>query len=67
MYLVFNRTDGIYASNDEMTKKEAERFVRDFPKRFAHQGYYLTSSRVRIDPREVVLTLEPVGPDEPAV
>lgn len=68
-FLVFNATDGIYASPDEMTKAEAEKFVREFPRRFDRQGYYLTSSRVRIDPADVKLEIVPLdesaGADTP--
>ena len=60
-FLVFNATDGFYASPDEFkTKEEAEQFVKDFPKRFIQQGYYLTSNRERIEPECVLLKIEEV-------
>jgi len=33
-YLVFNETDGVFASHDKMTLAEAQRFVQDFPSRY---------------------------------
>lgn len=56
-YVVFNRTDGIFADPRIMTLDEARAFVRDFPMRFAHQGYYLTAKRERIRPEAVVLEI----------
>lgn len=53
--LVWNATDGIYASPEYMTDADADKFINEFPKRFAHQGYYLTSKWERIDPSQVVL------------
>ena len=43
-YLVFNRTDGVFADPGLMTLREAEEFIRQFPARFRRQGYYLTAS-----------------------
>jgi hypothetical protein len=47
-YLVFNATDGIYASPDAMTKAEADEFVANFKERFRQQGYYKTAMGQRI-------------------
>ena len=59
-FMVFNGTDGFFASPDQMTKEEAEKFVREFPLRFAQQGYYLTSKWERINPHFVELEIRPV-------
>lgn len=56
-YLVFNATDGIPASPELMTWKEAEAFCREFPERFRAQGHCFTSRRNRIPPEEVVLLI----------
>ena len=58
-HLVFNITDGFFASPDEMTKEEAERFVKEFPERFKFQGYYRDSRGQRIPPEEVILKIIP--------
>jgi hypothetical protein len=47
-FLVYNLTDGVAASPGLMTLAEARSFVRDFPRRFDRQGYYLTAARQRI-------------------
>ena len=57
-YRVFNRTDGILASPNPMTLQEAEAFIRDFPKRYKQQGYYLTASGERIPAEAVELEVE---------
>jgi hypothetical protein len=59
-FLVFNKTDGIYASPNEFTKEEAEQFIKNFPKRFEFQGYYLTSNQERINPNLVELEIQEV-------
>jgi len=61
-FLVFNHTDGIWASPFPMTRDESEAFVKDFPKRYEQQGYYLTASGKRIRPEDV--DLEVVRCDE---
>jgi hypothetical protein len=54
-YLIFNETDGIYASPEEFTNEEADEFIKNFPERFERQGYYKTGDGRRIDPNQVVL------------
>lgn len=40
-FMVFNYTDGIYATNLVFdTRKQAEQFIIDFRKRYEEQGYY---------------------------
>ena len=59
-YTVFNKTDGFYASPDIMTKKQADKFVKDFPFRYTKQGYYRTNKWEKIDPKDVILEIRPV-------
>lgn len=54
-YVIYNATDGILASPDTFTDEEADQFIQDFPKRYEHQGYYLTANWERISPSSVVL------------
>ena len=64
-YIVFNRTDGITASPFTFrTPYEAQQFIKDFRKRFDHQGYYLTSNMVRIHPDEVDLEIVAVEAED---
>lgn len=64
VYIVFNATDGFYASPEQYTKEEAEQFIKDFPLRFKAQGYYLTSNRERIRPEDVELEIREVETDD---
>ena len=41
-----------------MTLVEAKAFIRDFPKRYEKQGYYLTASGERIPAEAVQLEVE---------
>ena len=54
---VFNRTDGVFASPDEFQDLgAAEKFMRVYREKFRRlQGYYLTSSGLRIDPDDIEL------------
>lgn len=64
-FAVFNATDGYFASPEVFnTVEEAQEFINEFPLRYAHQGYYLTSRHEKIDPADVVLRIEPVDVDE---
>jgi hypothetical protein len=41
MFLLWNETDGVYASPEEFkTEGEAGAYAREFRRRFAAQGYY---------------------------
>lgn len=61
MFLLWNDTDGVYASPDQFTTEaEAERFAAKFRARFAAQGYYLTADGLRISPADVELIAVPV-------
>ena len=65
MYTVFNQTDGIYATPDTFrTRRNAEKFIRSFRRRFIAQGFYLTFRRERIAIDEVQLEIEGVEDDE---
>ena len=58
MYIIFNETDGVFAFDRGFkTKKEAEVMCESFRKRFDFQGYYLTSNRGRISPKDVKLKI----------
>lgn len=57
-YAVFNTTDGFFASPDQMTKEEAEKFVAEFAARYDRQGYYRTGKGEKINPKDVVLTIK---------
>lgn len=59
-YTVFNKTDGFFASPDQMTKAEAEKFVKHFSLRYTEQGYYRTNKWEKIDPNDVELEIRPV-------
>jgi len=56
-FLVYNVTDGVLAWPELMTLADARRFVKQFPERFARQGYYLTASWERISPDAVALEI----------
>jgi hypothetical protein len=60
-YIVLNVTDGITASPEEFTKAQAERFVKNFPKRFKIQGYYRNNRMEKMNPNDVVLKVIPSG------
>jgi hypothetical protein len=54
MYIVFNKTDEVYASPDTMTRAEAEAFVKGFRERFRAQGYYKScAGRIPVDSLEL--------------
>ena len=55
LYIVFNKTDGIPVTHEPVSEVQADEIIKTFPDRFKHQGYYLTSGRARIDPKDVVL------------
>jgi hypothetical protein len=59
-YVVFNNTDGFYASPEEFTLKAAKQFVIDFPKRYTAQGYYRDGRGRRIRPEDVELLIEKI-------
>jgi len=64
-YLVFNETDGVYASSEWFdTQVDAEQFIKNFPLRFKGQSYYLTSNRERISPEDVELIIQKISGDE---
>jgi hypothetical protein len=61
MFLLWNETDGVYASPDEFkTEGEAGAYAREFRRRFAAQGYDNTSDSKRISPEDIELVVEPV-------
>jgi hypothetical protein len=56
---VMNVTEGMLASPEVMTKKEADKFIKDFPGRFKNQGYYRTAKGYKLRPEDVVLECIP--------
>ena len=54
VYLIYNETDGVFASPDKMTLAEAQVFVAEFPKRYQGQG---TADCIRINPTDVKLSI----------
>ena len=66
-YKVFNYTDNIYASNQTYNSvAEANKFIKDFRKRFEVQGYYRDNRRNKISPEHIDLevideTFSPYG------
>jgi hypothetical protein len=61
---VFNETDGVPVSFEDMDIYGAFEMVKKFKDRFKHQGYYLTARRDRIDPEEVHLIISKGEPSE---
>jgi hypothetical protein len=62
-FLVFNATDGIYASPKNFTKAAGEKFIRQFRQRYAGIGYYATADGRRIAPQDILLELKPYDPE----
>ena len=56
-WVVVNMTDGIIAT-ENITKADAENFIKEFPLRFKKQGFYLTSNNEKIKPEEVKFELQ---------
>lgn len=54
---VYNSTDGVLAWPGQLPINQAREFIREFPKRYERQGYYLTATGERIQPQNVELTL----------
>lgn len=55
--VVFNATDGIFASPDSFTPEEAKQFIKDFPLRYERQGYYRNRRGEKMDPKLVKLVI----------
>lgn len=63
MFMLWNQTDGLFASPEEFeTEAKAEAFAVRFRRRFVTQGYYLTFDRRRIAPEDVELVVVPAEP-----
>ena len=54
---VYNSTDGVLAWPGPLPINQAREFIREFPKRYAGQGYYRTATGERIRPEDVELVL----------
>lgn len=61
-YVVLNLTDGIAAHPVPVTLSSAQRLVRQFPRRFLGQGFYVTAERKRIRPEDVRLVIVDAEP-----
>jgi hypothetical protein len=60
-FLVFNATDGVYASPEAFkTREEAEMFCAEFRNRFKAQGYYSDSNWNKISPDDIQLRIQEV-------
>ena len=56
-YMVFNRTDGVFAAADLLSLRAARELVRCFRHRYAAQGYYLTAWGERVPADSVELEI----------
>jgi hypothetical protein len=64
-YLIFNQTDGIYASPIEFNTKEAAiRYTEKLRDKYRSQGYYLTSDRHRIPPEAIDYSIKKIKDDK---
>lgn len=53
-YVIFNETDGVYASNIEFNNRDAAmRHAEKLRDSFRVQGYYRTSNWEKISPEEI--------------
>ena len=55
LFMVFNDTDGVPVTYEPVTEDQADEIIKNFPERFAQQGYYLTARHDRIPARYVQL------------
>lgn len=57
-YQVFNRTDGIFATDELFESVEsAKEFIKEFRNRFKAQGYYRDSRWNKIEPENIELEI----------
>ena len=54
---VYNSTDGVLAWPGPLPINLAREFIREFPKRYERQGFYLTATGERIPAESVKLVL----------
>lgn len=47
-YLIFNRTDGVYAHPEAISHAEAKRLIAELKQRYKQQGFYASVSHGRI-------------------
>lgn len=61
-YVVWNDTDNISTHWDTFkSKKEAEKFIKEFRERFKQQGYYRDNQWNKIAPKDIQLTIKKVN------
>jgi hypothetical protein len=58
MFMLWNDEDSIPASRELFkTRADARAYARSFRRRFAQQGYYLTTDWRRVAPKDIQLTI----------
>lgn len=58
-YLIFNRTDGVYAYPEAVSHAEGKRIIQNLKRRYKRQGYYASVSDGRIPISMLELELIP--------
>ena len=58
-YLIFNRTDGVYAHPEAVSYAEAKRLMAELKQRYKRQGFYASVSHGRIPISRLELELIP--------
>ena len=58
-YLIFNRTDGVYAHPELVSRAEGKRIIASLKRRYRQQGYYASVSQGRIPISMLELELIP--------
>jgi hypothetical protein len=58
-YLIFNRTDGVYAYPEAVSHAEGNRIIQKLKRRYKRQGYYASVSDGRIPVSMLELELIP--------
>ena len=58
-YLIFNRTDGVYAYPELVSQAEGKRIIVKLRQRYRQQGYYASVSQGRIPISMLELELIP--------
>lgn len=58
-YLIFNRTDGVYAHPEPVSYTEAQRLLTELKQRYQQQGFYASASHGRIPISALELELIP--------
>ena len=59
-YLIFNRTDGVYAHPEAVSRTEGKRLIVKLKQRYSQQGFYASVSHGRIPVSMLKLELIPL-------